>query len=147
MKKCFIYSALISDLSEIVLFLNSEKFFDFPNGGGVEENYLKNFIDYNYFLVLKSENIKGEIFGFIIGEPIKGNGILINYIFVKKELRGKNLGFILIEEFIKRAKSNKIKFFSAYIPNNKKIKNFYKKCGFNIKLNFLLEIDKDFNYE
>lgn len=78
-----------------------------------------------------------EIKAYIIGTLLRNSYQCITYIddiFVKKDIRKKGFGKLLINEFTKWSKSKKAtKIRLGVRINNKKAINLYKKLGFEIK--------------
>ena len=110
-------------------------------GHYIDKEFMENYLDPDLFLV---GEINSEIIGLIISEKLKGKGIIIMYLVVKKEYQGKGFGRRLVAELEKRCKKTGINWAVLYAPaqNNETLK-FYKKIGF-IKGHNLYEFVKEF---
>ena len=64
-----------------------------------DAKFMENYLDENFFLVAEDDD---EIIGYIIGEELKGKGVMIWYVTVKEKMRGKGVGKKLLLEFEKR---------------------------------------------
>jgi len=116
------------DLQQCEEILKIDKF-KFSDGSYPNTEFLINYINENYFLVIED---KGEIQGCLVAEPLKTYNIMLWFIAIKKEFRGKGLGKKLISEFEKRCKKRGIGYIVLYCPIlNKSSIDFYNKNGYS----------------
>jgi GNAT superfamily N-acetyltransferase len=93
-----------------------------PGNESFTVDYLRLFLKSKYFLVAKK---KEKITGLIIGEKLKGGGVMIWAIVVDKEYRGKKIGGRLLREFEGNAKKDKCSWLILYATTKKqKISRF-----------------------
>ena len=97
---------------------------DFISGG-----YFRIFIDKDELFFVAEYD--GEVVGYILGEPMKGNMANLGLSTVNSTLRGKGIGKKLVEAFRKKCDEKGLKYILLYAPKfNKNTLEFYKKCGF-----------------
>ncbi len=102
--------------------------FELPGGGHIDKKFMENYLDKNFFLVAQ-ENSK--IIGYIVGEPLKGGGVIVWYMTIKKGNQGKGFGKKLLSEFEKRCRQNGRNYIELYGPlSNKKTLGFYEKMKY-----------------
>ena len=98
-------------------------------------DFLKNYLDGDYFLVAESNS---EIIGAMFGEPLKGKGVIIHEFSVNKKHQGKGVGGMMLEEFEKRAKKNKGDWLLLYAPKkNSDTLKFYENKGYFFGVEFV----------
>jgi len=122
---------------EKILKINEFRFSDrsYPNS-----EFLINYLNKNYFLIIEENN---EIKGCLIAEPLKAYNVIIWFIAIKAEYKGKGLGKKLLSEFEKRCKNKGIKYIILYCPTSSKSSNiFYKKKKY-IKNKSFFEFNKE----
>lgn len=113
----------------------------YKKGHYIDKNFMTNYLDPNLFLVAEEKN---QIIGLIIGERLKGNGVMILYLVVSKMFQLKGYGTKILEEFEKRCKKTGINWAVLYGPAEKtEVLNFYKKRKY-IKGHKLFEFVKEF---
>jgi N-acetylglutamate synthase-like GNAT family acetyltransferase len=88
----------------------------------LEEHVIGNSI----FLVAENHKIEG----FILGEALKGSNVLLHFLVVDGEVRGKGIGTQLLEAFIGECKKQNANYVFLYAPNLGKTPEFYRKNGF-----------------
>ena len=97
-------------------------------GSFIPEDYFKVCVDEDEMFIIAE--LKGEIIGYILGEPMKGNNAHISLLVVSPKHRRKGVGKKLVDSFIKRCKEKKLTFISLYAPSfNQDTIKFYKKIG------------------
>lgn len=103
--------------------------FKLASGGWLDAKFLENYISPDYFLVAENNN---QIIGYLIGEPLKGNGVMLCFLVVKENMRKKGIGKKLLKEFEKRCRENGAEWILLYAPTfNEGTVMFYKKRGYN----------------
>ena len=113
----------------------------YGRGNHIDKKFMANYLDPDLFLVVE---VKSEIIGLIIGEGLKGKGVIIMYLVVKKEYQGKGFGRRLVAELEKRCKKTGINWAVLYAPAlSDRALEFYKKLGY-IKGHKLFEFVKEF---
>jgi len=118
--------------------------FESPGGDHIDKKFMENYLDKNFFLVVQ-ENSK--IIGYIIGEVLRGKGVIIWYFTIKKEGQRKGFGKKLLIEFEKRCKRNGIDWVVLYGPAfNINTLEFYKKMRY-VRGNNFYEFVKEFDNE
>ncbi|GEM_PF-1601619 len=112
-----------------------------PSQDSLPLYYFKEFIKEKQIFFVAEE--KRTILGYVMGERVTGNIALLWMITVKRDLRGKSIGTILLKNFEKECKKRKLKWIVLHAPNfNKKTLNFYKKHKYNTGLH-LVEFNKE----
>jgi N-acetylglutamate synthase-like GNAT family acetyltransferase len=112
------------DLSECAKLFHSSVFKE-ASGDYISVHSLKYYLDKIYFLVAE-EN--GEIAGALFGEALKGKGAILWDFAIKKNLRGKGIGSILLKSFEKNAKIDGKKWIFITAPHKSKFTHkFYNK--------------------
>ncbi len=137
MDNIIIRSAKENDLSYCVELLHTLEF-KFPDGDFPDINYLKIYLDDDFFLVAEDQ---GKIIGCIFGEPLKGGLAIIWYFIVNESYRGQGIGKQLYEEYEKRIKIKGVEWLVVYVNHNEKALNFYIKQGHNVGHDFF-EVNK-----
>ncbi len=100
-----------------------------PGNESFTVDYLRLFLKSKYFLVAKKDE---KVAGLVIGEKLKGGGVMIWAIVVDKEHRGKKIGGKLLREFERNAKKDKCSWLILYATTkNKRSLGFYKKHKFS----------------
>jgi GNAT superfamily N-acetyltransferase len=90
---------------------------------------MKNYLKDPYFLVIEEGE---DVFGFIYGEPLVGDGVIIWYLVIHEDKRGNGLGSELLKEYENRCKNNGVKWSVLYTPVEGKALNFYKRLGYKV---------------
>ncbi|MEK7559505.1 MAG: GNAT family N-acetyltransferase [Patescibacteria group bacterium] len=102
--------------------------FKLPDGRFMKAQWLEAYLDPDYYLILEEE---GKIIGFIAGEELRGNGMLLMFLVIDKKVRNRGLGSMLLEDFEKRIEKRGITWVLLYGPTfNKKTLDFYEKHGY-----------------
>ena len=92
-------------------------------------HYLKAFIKNNQIFLVAQEEKK--VIGYAVGESITGKGVLLHYIVIKSEYRGKNIGSALLQDFEREAAKRGNKWALLYAAAfNKKTCAFYEKKNY-----------------
>lgn len=113
----------ISKVSELLL--NSKTYPD--------RKYLIEFLG-PLFIIAEEDN---KIAGYILGEKEKAKILSLNLLVVDRKKRGKGLGKLLLNEFLKRAKKLGFKELYSFVPRwNEKTMEFYKRNGFSEMKNY-----------
>ncbi len=133
-----IRSAKIEDLTQVEKMLSVPEF-RFPDGEFPFFDFLKIYLDEDFFLVAEDD---GKLIGAIFGEPLKGGLGAVWYFVVDDSCRGKGVGGDLYNEFEKRVKNRGVEWILAYVNDNEKAVNFYKKNGYNTGHKFV-EMNKE----
>lgn len=109
--------------------LGNIKEFKSPAGKYFVTDYLKHYLDKNFFLVAVD---KEELVGLLIAEPVKAQGALVWYLTVKKDHRDQGIGDKLMQQFQKNCQKQHIEWIELYCPaDNILSQKFYKTEGFN----------------
>jgi ribosomal protein S18 acetylase RimI-like enzyme len=115
------------DIMQCVKILH-EPYFQFPEGGYPNKQFVSNYLDKDFFLVA----VEGKkVIGLIFGEKIKGKMIFLWYFAVQKNQRSKGIGKQLISAFEANCKKKKIGWIILMSVANDKTLNFYRKNKFN----------------
>jgi len=126
------------DLKECERLLRIEEF-KWPEGNYPYKNYLKQYLDKDYFLVAE-EN--GKIVGCLFGEPLKGKLAILWYFAVDKKFRNKGIGTKLLSRFEANCKKDGDRWIILYTYSlSKKSLKFYKKRRYHLGNKFV-EIEK-----
>ena len=98
----------------------------FCNNGYPNNYFLHNYLEKDYFLVAEENN---KIIGFILGEKLKSDYIIIWYLAVDKNHRGNGIGSRLLDEYEKRAKANGFKWamLQSHLDSKKNMEFYQKK--------------------
>ncbi len=115
--------------------------FELPSGGFLEAEYLKIYLDPDFFIVAEEGN---KIIGYALGEKLKGPLGLLSFLMVSKKQRGKGVGTKLLKDFEKRVKKRGVKWILLYGPyfNKKTLAQSSIEAGQLIALLHLLEQKK-----
>lgn len=108
----------------------------------VDKKYLRRFLANGVFLVAQ---VKGEIVGFALAEPMLGEFMWLDAITVRKDKRGKGIGKLLMVKMKEELKKRKVKEIYLMAPKfNKKTIKFYESLGMNKGKEFI-EFTKKLN--
>ena len=92
-----------------------------------DKKYLSEFL--GSLFVVAEDNKK--VIGYALGEKEKYKVVSLNILVVDKKFRGRGIGKLLLNEFIKRAKELGLKELYTFVPKwNEKTMNFYKNNKF-----------------
>ena len=123
-----IRNAKESDLDECEKLLSTKEF-EFAAGGFSKKDFLKGYIEDNYFLVLEDNN---KIVGLAIGEQLKNKVAILWFLAIDKNQRGFGHGTALLKEFENKMKNKRNKWILLYgLEENPKTLNFYIKNKYN----------------
>lgn len=99
--------------------------FKLPDGRFMKAQWLEAYLDPDFYLVMEKDD---KIIGFIAGDPLKGNGMLLMFLMIDKNMRSKGFGSILLEEFEKKIQKRGVEWILLYGPTqNKQTLKFYEK--------------------
>lgn len=127
MNLMIIRPATIEDLKNCEILIKLPEM-ELPYGGHIDKKFMENYLDPDFFLVMEE---KSEIIGLIIGEPLRGKGIMIWYMTIKKDFQGKGFGKKLLTEFEKICREKNRNWIVLYGPTyNKKTVEFYEKMEY-----------------
>jgi ribosomal protein S18 acetylase RimI-like enzyme len=96
------------------------------NGEYMQENFLQNYMDDDFFLVAVDD--EKNIVGMIYGEELKGKWAIIRMLVVERHCRGKGIGTSLLQSFEQKMKKRWIEWIILYeYLHNAQVLEFYKK--------------------
>jgi N-acetylglutamate synthase-like GNAT family acetyltransferase len=104
-----------------------------PELANAAENFfnthiISEYLEDGYFFVAEKEGI---IVGTILGEAIKGNGLLLKVFSVKERYREQGIGTQLFKTLEKKCKETNIKWMVSYISvKNMKTTSFFRDASF-----------------
>jgi len=103
--------------------------FELASGGYVDASLLEHFLDENYFLVAEEH---GKVIACIVADPTNAGILMIWFLVVEPNMRGKGIGRKLLVELESRCKKSVNDWIVLYAPfSNKDTLEFYKKQSYN----------------
>jgi len=118
-----IISANKKDIKEITKLFKIPEF-KLAYGRYMDETFYKIYLNKNYFLVAEEGK---EIIGAMMGEEIKGKGVIMWYLATKKQYRKKGVATSLLKEFERRCKKKGIRWIMGHSIIKKDLIKFYEK--------------------
>jgi ribosomal protein S18 acetylase RimI-like enzyme len=100
-----------------------------PGGDHLPSDFFAANIDEDEMFIVAEDN--GEVMGYILGQPMKGGYAYLSLLAIDAKMRGKGIGKMLVDAFLKRCIEKKLFFVSLFAPSfNEGTLEFYRTLGF-----------------
>ncbi|NHJ14434.1 MAG: GNAT family N-acetyltransferase [Candidatus Thorarchaeota archaeon] len=100
-----------------------------PGGNHIPADFFAANVDEDKMFIVAENN--GEVMGYVLGQPMKSGYAYLSLLAVDARMRGRGLGRMLVDAFLKRCIEKKLFFVSLFAPSfNEETLAFYRTIGF-----------------